>query len=50
MSASAYFSHITLSEYVEVNRKERTVWLDRDPQAYDWTQFFKYIANLEGDE
>ena len=50
MSASAHFPHITLAEYVEVNRKELRKWINHDPDGYDWTPFFKHVADMEGDE
>ena len=49
ISASLYASEIVFSEYVESNRKALQMWLDRDPNAQDWSPFFEYVVQeLEG--
>ena len=49
ISASLYASEIVLAEYTEKNRKALQLWLDRDPQAHNWTPYFKYVVQeLEG--
>ena len=49
MSASHHFNDITLAEYTQANRELTQKWIDRDPQAYDWTEYFKFVAEMEGD-
>ena len=39
--ASLYTSEIVLSEYMETNRKVLQIWLDCDPNAPNWSPFFK---------
>ena len=49
VSALLYASEIVLSEYMETNRKVLQMWLDRDPDAPNWSPFFEYIVQeLEG--
>ena len=49
ISASLYASEIVLSEYLERNRKVLQMWLDRDPNAPNWSPFFEYVVQeLEG--
>ena len=51
ISAAPYASEIVLSEYVEDNRKAIQQWVDRDPQAFDWTPFLKHVVvDIEGGE
>ena len=50
ISASLYASEIVLSEYLETNRKVLQMWLDRDPNAPNWSPFFEYVVQeLEGE-
>ena len=40
---------IILAEFTDEGRKEIQQWLDKDPQAWDWSYYFKYIVHtLEG--
>ena len=49
ISASLYASEIVLSEYLDTNRKVLQMWLDRDPNAPNWSPFFEYVVQeLEG--
>ena len=49
ISASLYASEIVLSDYVEANRKVLQMWLDRDPNAPNWSPFFEHVVQeLEG--
>ena len=49
ISASLYASEIVLSEYTEKNRELLQMWLDRDPEAPDWSPFFECVVQeLEG--
>ena len=49
ISASLYASEIVLSAYTEDNREALQEWLDRDPEAQDWSPFFEgVVRELEG--
>ena len=49
ISASLYASEIVLSEYTEKNRELLQMWLDRGPDAPDWSPFFECVVQeLEG--
>ena len=49
ISASLYASEIVLSAYTEDNRIALQEWLDRDPEAPDWSPFFECVVQeLEG--
>ena len=49
ISASLYASEIVLSDHVEANRKVLQMWLDRDPNAPNWSPFFEHVVQeLEG--
>ena len=51
ISAAPYASEIVLSDYAEGNRKVLQQWVDKDPQAYDWTPYFQHIVvDIEGGE
>ncbi|GFS57967.1 indolethylamine N-methyltransferase [Trichonephila clavipes] len=47
-TASAYFSHIVLSEFVESNCEQLRKWLRKDPDMLDWTIFLERVARAEG--
>jgi len=44
ISAAPYAAEIVLSEYPEANHSELLQWLNNDPNAFDWTLFFKYVV------
>ncbi len=48
ISASKWYAEIYLSDYTQSNRKEVKKWIDRDPEAFDWGQYFERIAKFEG--
>ncbi len=48
MSASKWYDEIVLSEYVESARDEVHRWMERDPNAFNWQQYFEHVAQLEG--
>ncbi len=48
LSASKWYKEVYLSDYTEGNRREVQNWIDRDPQAFDWGQYFTRIAGFEG--
>ena len=42
-------SEIVLAEYTARNREAVQQWLDKDPSAFDWSPYFKYVVQtLEG--
>ena len=51
ISAAPYASEIVLAEYTENNHRALQQWLDRDPEAFDWTTFIKHVVvDVEGEE
>ena len=38
-------SEIVLAEHTERNRWAIQQWLDRDPSAFDWSPYFRYVTN-----
>ena len=48
ISAASHAAEIVLSEYTEANRAMLLQWLNNDPNAFDWTQIFKHVVDLEG--
>ncbi|XP_035670749.1 nicotinamide N-methyltransferase-like isoform X2 [Branchiostoma floridae] len=49
ISASRFCTEIVCAEYTENNRAEIEKWVKKDPDMHDWTPFFKFVADLEGD-
>ena len=44
-------TEITLAEFTPECRKEVQLWLDKDPSAWDWTPYIKYVVQtLERNE
>ena len=44
-------TEITLAEFAPECRKEVQLWLDKDPSAWDWTPYIKYVVQtLERNE
>ena len=49
ISAAPYVGQIYHTDYLEECRQEVLMWKKKDPNAYNWTPYFKYIVNkLEG--
>ena len=49
ISAPLQASEIVMAEYTEENRRYLQHWLDKDPEAHDWSPFFKYaVMKFEG--
>ena len=49
ISAAPHAAEIVLSEYAEANRSSLLQWLQKDPDAFDWTHAFKHVVvDLEG--
>lgn len=44
ISAAAKASEIVLSDYGEGNRKALRQWLERDPEAFDWSPTFNMVV------
>ena len=45
-----WFDEIILSDYTPANLEAQKKWLNKDKDAADWTQFFKYYSKLGGNE
>ena len=50
MPAAKWFDEIILSDYTPANLEAQKKWLNKDKDAADWTQFFKYFSKLDGNE
>ena len=48
ISASAKFRKIVFAEYTEANKGELRKWIANSQDKFDWSEFFKYVAVLEG--
>ena len=49
ISAATKASEIVLADYSEANLAYLRQWLQNDPQAYDWSPYFRYVVQeLEG--
>lgn len=47
--AAPYVAEIYHSDYVKACRNEVLLWKNNDPNAYDWSSYFRHIVNtLEG--
>ena len=50
-SACPFVSKIVFTEYTAVWRKQVELWKAKDPNAFDWTTFCKYVVeDLEGNK
>jgi hypothetical protein len=50
LPAVKWFDEIILSDYTPANLEAQKQWLNKDKDAADWTQFFKYFSKLDGNE
>ena len=49
ISVATKASEIVLSDYAESNRKALRQWLNKDPDAFDWSPYFSHVVQkLEG--
>ena len=49
ISAAPYVSKIYHTDFLEECRREVILWKNKDPKAYDWSPYFKFVVNaLEG--
>ena len=49
ISVATKASEIVLSDYTESNRKALRQWLNKDPDAFDWSPYFSHVVQkLEG--
>uniref|UniRef100_A0A672M0N8 Phenylethanolamine N-methyltransferase n=1 Tax=Sinocyclocheilus grahami TaxID=75366 RepID=A0A672M0N8_SINGR len=48
MSGCERFDRVILSDFLEVNRKVLQSWLQEGKSSIDWTAYFKYVCELEG--
>ena len=46
ISAAAKASEIILAEYTESNRKMLHQWLEKHPDAYDWSPYFSHVVQV----
>nr|XP_008120809.1 PREDICTED: nicotinamide N-methyltransferase-like [Anolis carolinensis] len=49
LSACESFREIIVTDFLEQNRVEIRKWLEKDPEAFDWTSMVKYTCQMEGD-
>ncbi|XP_058050717.1 nicotinamide N-methyltransferase-like isoform X1 [Ahaetulla prasina] len=49
LSTCESFQEIIATDYTDQNREEVQRWLKKEPGAFDWTPFVKYVCELEGD-
>ena len=45
--ASRKYKHIYMSDYVKDNTLAVKSWLNRQPDAHDWTEFMKIFSDME---
>ncbi|XP_037349763.1 phenylethanolamine N-methyltransferase [Talpa occidentalis] len=48
LSACAHFEDITMTDYLEVNRRELGLWLREEPGAFDWSEYSQHVCRIEG--
>ncbi|CAN2391464.1 Nicotinamide N-methyltransferase [Pristimantis euphronides] len=48
LSACEVFDKIIVSDFLEQNRVEFQKWLEKDPEAFDWTHIIQHVCELEG--
>ena len=49
ISAARVATEVVLAEYTEEGRSAVQMWLKKDPNAFDWSPYFKYVVQtLEG--
>ena len=41
VSAAPHYKEICFAEYISVARREVELWRDNEPDAYDWSPYFK---------
>lgn len=44
ISAAPHVNNIVFSDYVESCRKEVQLWKDQDPEAHNWTPYFRLVG------
>ncbi|XP_004859546.1 phenylethanolamine N-methyltransferase [Heterocephalus glaber] len=48
LSACAHFEDITMTDFLEANRRELARWLRQEPGAFDWSAYSRHACLLEG--
>nr|XP_003414478.1 phenylethanolamine N-methyltransferase [Loxodonta africana] len=48
LSACAHFEDITMTDFLEVNRKELGLWLREKPEAFNWSVYSQHVCLIEG--
>ena len=46
ISAAPYVGEIYHSDYLPACRHEVLMWMNKDPNAYNWDPYFKYVVNV----
>nr|XP_033774593.1 nicotinamide N-methyltransferase-like [Geotrypetes seraphini] len=49
LSACESFTEIIATDYTDRNRQELKLWLNKEPEAFDWSAVVKLACELEGD-
>ncbi|XP_004608791.2 phenylethanolamine N-methyltransferase [Sorex araneus] len=47
LSACAHFEDITMTDFLEVNRRELGLWLRDEPGAFDWSAYSRHVCLIE---
>lgn len=47
LSACAHFEDITMTDFLEVNRRELGLWLREEPGAFDWSPYSRHVCLIE---
>ncbi|XP_015394616.2 phenylethanolamine N-methyltransferase [Panthera tigris] len=48
LSACTHFEDITMTDFLEVNRRELGLWLREEPGAFDWSMYSQHVCLIEG--
>ncbi|XP_005394372.1 PREDICTED: phenylethanolamine N-methyltransferase isoform X1 [Chinchilla lanigera] len=48
LSACAHFEDITMTDFLDVNRRELGRWLREEPEAFDWSAYSWHACLMEG--
>ncbi|XP_074080130.1 phenylethanolamine N-methyltransferase [Macrotis lagotis] len=48
LSACPHFEDITMTDFLEGNRRELRLWLRGDPGAFDWSRYSQHACLIEG--
>ena len=48
--AAKWFDEIILTDFTHANREKQRQWLNKEPNRFDWTPYFKWYSKLAGNE